>query len=115
MLRRLFETTPDNNDTANLPSFLTSPQGPTVAAIIESHSSKIHNDSLLKIVRQLDFWHSQKQSSLTDEQFVNLARHLVKVATWREDDKFTIPKVRFGKTEINIPIVTCGGMRVQET
>ena len=58
MLRRLFETTPDNNDTANLPSFLTSPQGPTVAAIIESHSSKIHNDSLLKIVRQLDFWHS---------------------------------------------------------
>ena len=53
---------------------------------------------------------------------MDLTRHLVKVATWREEDndeslkkKFTIPKVRFGKTEVNIPIVTCGGMRVQET
>lgn len=123
MLRRLsqkFETTPDNDGTSNLPPFLTSPRGPEVAAIIESESSKIHNDSLLKIVRQLDFWYNQQ--SLTDEQFVDLTRHLVKVATWREEDndessnkKFTIPKVRFGKTEVNIPIVTCGGMRVQET
>lgn len=71
-------------------------------------------------MRQLDFWYNQQ--SLTDEQFVDLTRHLVKVATWREEDndessnkKFTIPKVRFGKTEVNIPIVTCGGMRVQET
>jgi hypothetical protein len=28
---------------------------------------------------------------------------------------FTCPKVRFGRTEINIPILTCGGMRMQQT
>ena len=58
-----------------------------------------------------------------------LAERLAKIASWREEleaeeesvkeeeqkEKFTIPKVRFGRTEIEMPIVTCGGMRVQET
>lgn len=118
MLRRLsqkFESTPDYS---TIPSFLSSPLGPKVASIIEAHSDKIHDDSFLKIIRQLEFWHGQH---LTEEEFLALAERLCKVATWREtvgddsEEKFTIPKVRFGKTEIMIPIVTCGGMRVQET
>lgn len=60
---------------------------------------------------------------------MKLAERLAKIASWREEleaeeesvkeeeqkEKFTIPKVRFGRTEIEMPIVTCGGMRVQET
>ena len=121
MLRRLsqkFESKPQPSD--DIPSFLSSPLGPKVASVIEAHSAKIHDDSFLKIVRQLEFWH--QQASLGQDEFVALAQRLCEVATWREDvvdgaeeEQFTVPKVRFGKTEIMIPIVTCGGMRVQET
>jgi hypothetical protein len=122
MIRRLsrkFEAKPSEEDDASIPSFLSSPLGPKIATIIEAHSSKIHNDSFLKIIRQLDFWY--QQNTLKEEEFVALAERLCKIAVWREelvgdeDNKFTIPKVRFGKTEVMIPIVTCGGMRVQET
>jgi hypothetical protein len=121
MLRRLsqkFETKPVEDDASNTPSFLSSPLGPKVANIIQAHSSKIHNDSFLKITRQLEFWHGT--NTLKEDEFLALTERLCKIATWREelgdgDDKFTIPKVRFGKTEVMIPIVTCGGMRVQET
>ncbi|KAL7504236.1 hypothetical protein ACHAXN_002238 [Cyclotella atomus] len=122
MIRRLsrkFEAKPSEEDDASIPSFLSSPLGPKIATIIEAHSSKIHNDSFLKIIRQLDFWY--QQNTLKEEEFVALTERLCKIAVWREelvgdeDNKFTIPKVRFGKTEVMIPIVTCGGMRVQET
>ena len=104
------------------PSFLLSSLGPKVAAILESHADKIHDDSFLKIIRQLEFWHSEQ--SLGDDEFLALAVRLANIAGWREDaedssipedQKFKVPKVRFGKTEIQIPIITCGGMRVQET
>lgn len=103
-----------------IPSFLSSHLGPRVATIIEAYSSKIHDDSFLKIIRQLEFWHSQ--NTLDHEQFLALAERLAKIATWREnaheslgEGKFTVPKVRFGRTEVQIPIITCGGMRVQDT
>jgi hypothetical protein len=119
MLRRLsqkFESTPADDNDPSIPSFLTSPTGPRIADIIAAHAEKIHDDSFVKIIRQLEFWY--KQQTLSDDEFVALAERLAVVATWREDtgdDKFVIPKVRFGKTEVMIPIVTCGGMRVQET
>lgn len=118
MLSRLNPFTEEKKtDEPSIPSFLSSPLGQSVAAIIEAHSTKIHDDSFLKIIRQLQFWHEQ---SLPDDQFLALTERLCKIALWREDasnseNKFTIPKVRFGKTEVRIPIVTCGGMRVQET
>lgn len=28
---------------------------------------------------------------------------------------FKCPKVRFGRTELMMPIITCGGMRMQQT
>jgi hypothetical protein len=118
MIRRLSQKLFEAPQDSAIPTFLASPLGPRVATIIEAHASKIHDDSFLKIIRQLDFWYNQK--SLTDEEFVQLAERLALIATWRENagdgnEKFTIPKVRFGKTEVMIPIVTCGGMRVQET
>jgi predicted aldo/keto reductase-like oxidoreductase len=95
--------------------------GPKIASILESHGDKIHDDSFLKIIRQLEFWHAEQ--SLPNDELLALTERLAKVASWRldledettESPKFNIPKVRFGRTEIQMPIITCGGMRVQET
>lgn len=100
-------------------SFLDSGVGPKIADIIDEHAGTIHDDSFLKIIRQLEFWHS-KQTSETE--MLALAERLCKSASWKElaqdetaEEKFTVPKVRFGKTELQMPIITCGGMRLQET
>lgn len=112
----------DGDDNDRTPSFLLSSLGPKVATILENHADKIHDDSFLKIIRQLEFWHTEQ--SLSDDKFLALAERLASIAGWREDvedptipadQKFQVPKVRFGKTEIQMPIITCGGMRVQET
>ena len=105
-----------DDDDGEIPSFLSSSLAPKVAAILEKHADKIHDDSFLKIVRQLEFWHASE--NLTDEEFLALAERLAKIASWREevdDDsipdekKFQVPKVRFGQTELQMPIITCGG------
>ena len=100
------------DDDEGIPNFLSSSRGPKVAAILDRHADKIHDDSFLKIVRQLDFWHDDQ--SLTDEEFLALAERLAMIASWRENVENNtsipkIPKVRFGRTELQIPIVTCGG------
>ena len=115
MLRRLSQalgSTPPTNEATLSPS-LSSPAGPRIAATIQSHSSKIGDDSLLKIVRQLDFW-SSGDHALNEEELMLMAERLCRAACWR-DEEVVIPKVRFGRTEVMIPIVTCGGMRLQET
>jgi hypothetical protein len=98
------------------PSVLSSNVGPEIASILEKYADKIHDDSLLKVIRQLEFWHADMD--LPRDELLALTERLAKVASWREDledesvpdgDKFKIPKVRFGKTELQIPIVTCGG------
>ena len=104
----------DDDDDAAAPTFLSSPLGPQVATLLEQYAEKIHDDSFLKIIRQLEFWYSR----LSDDDFLALAERLAKIASWREEadsttipdeEKFKIPKVRFGKTEIQMPIITCGG------
>ena len=74
----------------------------------------ISDDALIKLVRQLDFWY--REGNLDDEQMLELTKRLVQTATWRNHSPdFQVPKVRFGKTELMMPIVTCGGMRFQHT
>lgn len=131
------------NNNVDIPTFLNSPLGPKVASILDKHGDKIHDDSFLKIVRQLEFWYHQllvKEEDNKDGngnggggemEFLELAERLALTATWRqellndimidakdEDGKsssFKVPTVRFGRTELQMPIITCGGMRVQET
>ena len=101
------------------PSFLASDLGPQVAAILDKYGDKIHDDSFLKIIRQLEFWYTtDNDARLSDNEFLALTERLAKIASWRDevddesipdDKKFKIPTVRFGKTEIDMPIVTCGG------
>ncbi len=108
------ETKSDDDELS--PSVLSSSVGPEIASILEKHGDKIHDDSFLKVVRQLEFWHADMD--LPDVELLALAERLANIASWREDledesvpagEKFKIPKVRFGKTELQMPIVTCGG------
>lgn len=106
----------EKKDDDDSPTFLSSSVGPRVAAILDKHGDKIHDDSFLKIVRQLEFWHNDQK--LADDELLALTERLAKMASWREDlddesipegEKFQVPKVRFGRTELQMPIITCGG------
>lgn len=110
------------NEDELTPSILSSNIGPKIASVLESHADKIHNDSFLKIIRQLEFWHADQH--LPGGELLDLTERLAKIASWRvelddesipDEKKFKIPKVRFVRTELQMPIITCGGMRVQET
>mmetsp|Transcript_20374 Transcript_20374/g.30629 ORF Transcript_20374/g.30629 Transcript_20374/m.30629 type:complete len:653 (-) Transcript_20374:120-2078(-) len=95
--------------------------GRDIAKIINENLDDIPGESLMKISNQLEYWFSLKEldAAIGDEELVDLSKRLVHAATWRSrlDDKnsFSIPKVRFGRTEIQMPIITCGGMRIQQS
>ena len=103
------------NKSFETPSFLSFNLSPQVASILETYSEKIHDDSFLKIIRQLDFWYSNQ--NLSNEEMLLLAESMSEIATWREVSETThsrknidIPEVRFGRTELQMPIIsTCGG------
>lgn len=127
----------DDSYSSDMPTFLNSNLGVKVASILDAHGDKIHDDSFLKIVRQLEFWYGQLvvgsgEGEQGEKEFLELAERLAKIASWRQellndmmmdDDEeeskqsssFKIPTVRFGKTNLQMPIITCGGMRIQET
>jgi len=108
------------HDTSDGPSFLRHPTvGAKAGAIIQRNIDSIPDDSLVKITRQLDFWAGR---GIPEGEFLELTERLVHAASWRsrledadDTEHFTVPKVRFGRTELQMPIVTCGGMRVQQT
>ena len=85
-----------------------------VVELLNKNVSKFSNDSLTKIVRQLDFWLDESQN-LPESDALELTQKLIDVSTWRNRDDVTCPKVRFGKTELQMPIITCGNMRNQHT
>lgn len=92
---------------------MTSPEFDSVVSSIANSIDEISNDSLIKIVRQLEFWTKEE---LPEEQLLTLTEELVNTSLWRKRfPSFQVPKVRFGKTELQMPIVTCGGMRFQHT
>jgi predicted aldo/keto reductase-like oxidoreductase len=103
---------------------------PSLELISKSlNNDDITNDSLIKIVRQIDFWVNSE--NVPTEEVTKLTERLIKGASWRSMDsistaaetetttttttKFKCPKVRFGKTELQMPIITCGSMRFQHT
>mmetsp|Transcript_22725 Transcript_22725/g.63198 ORF Transcript_22725/g.63198 Transcript_22725/m.63198 type:complete len:647 (+) Transcript_22725:120-2060(+) len=114
----------DNNDTDNNndDDNNNDPLGTAVADTIRANLELIPDDSLLKLDRQLEFWRDRHvQELLIDRtELVDLTRRLIHAATWRSrtnetSSVFQVPKVRFGRTEVQMPIVTCGGMRIQQT
>mmetsp|Transcript_36206 Transcript_36206/g.71272 ORF Transcript_36206/g.71272 Transcript_36206/m.71272 type:complete len:488 (+) Transcript_36206:70-1533(+) len=110
-----------NKDEEKAPAFLTDKTvGEKIASIINEHLEDIHDESFIKITRQLEFWYKEWIAGTIEETaLISLAVELVHAATWRSrlegDDAIVVPKVRFGRTELQMPIITCGGMRFQET
>ena len=85
---------------------------PEVSEIIAEYLDQISDEALIKLVRQLEFWNAEE--GFTSSNLVDITKLLVHTAIMRST-AFVVPKVRFGKTEIAMPIVTCGGMRLQKT
>ena len=96
-----------------IPAFLTEKRYEAIVQLIDNDLNDISNDSLYKIVRQLEFW---TREDLSNEELLEVTKRLIKVATWRTRcDKIQIPKRRFGRTELQMPVITCGCMRFQNT
>lgn len=84
-----------------------------VLQVLKENLDDLSGDALTKIIRQLDFWVKEK---LPESELVALTKRLVHAATWRKRmGEFQVPKVRFGRTEVQMPIITCGSMRFQFT
>ncbi len=106
--------TSKKNQTDLVPVFLkNADECRAVVPILQQNLDYLSGDSLVKIVRQLEFWFKEK---LPEAELVDLAKRLVHAASWQQRmGTFQVPKVRFGRTEILMPIVTCGAMRFQHT
>jgi len=99
---------------SSIPSFIKDEKNKKIIELLNKNASNISNDSLIKIIRQLDFWLQEKQN-LSESDSLELTQKLIDVTTWRKNNDITCPKVRFGKTELQMPIITCGSMRFQHT
>ncbi len=114
-----------------LPQFLSNP---TIVGALSKFMkktgtlTKLSDDALVKITRQLDHFCSN-ESGVDENEIIALAGFLVDQSVWYQPlvdrsvvvspystvFKSKVPKVRFGKTELDISIVTCGGMRLQNS
>lgn len=83
---------------------------PSIAAKLEASADQLSDEAVIKILRQLQFW-CQEDISSTDLE--KLLSNLLKASLGLQ--KFKVPSARFGKTELAMPIITCGGMRLQHT
>ena len=102
-----------NGDKSSIPAFLLEEKYAVVVQVLREHSDALSGDSLVKITRQLAFW---VEEGLALENLLNLTRRLCHAASWQSRiGSFQVPKVRFGRTELQMPIVTCGSMRFQHT
>lgn len=89
---------------------------------------KLSDDALVKICRQLEHFYT-KENVVGEKEIYALAEFLIDQSIWYQplvdastkvspDSKLLksiVPKVRFGKTELQISSITCGGMRLQNT
>jgi predicted aldo/keto reductase-like oxidoreductase len=95
-----------------------------IVKLIKDSIEHLSGDELIKIARQLQFWiHEWKtDGDAEEEKLIKLTQRLIYAATWRQrfsssspSTSFKVPHVRFGRTELRMPIVTCGTMRFQYT
>jgi len=97
----------------NPPEFLTTGKSEKIIRLLADSIDNLSDDSLVKIGRQLEFW---SKEPLSEEEMVDLTQRLIQAATWRtRNHSFQVPKVRYGRTELQMPVITCGTMRFQHT
>ena len=115
LLKKYFGS--EDNEKINEPSFLQHEEvGESIRKLIAQ--SNLSDESLVKVTRQLEFWYDH--GNLTSDILLELSTRLVNAAEMPFRDEinsktFKVPTRRFGRTEIQMPIVTMGGMRVQQT
>jgi hypothetical protein len=98
---------------SSIPGFLVDEKYCAIVKVLRDHLDALSGDSLVKITRQLEFW---VKEGLDENDLVDLTNRLCHAASWQSRmGSFQVPKVRFGRTEIQMPIVTCGSMRFQHT
>jgi len=98
----------------SIPPFLRDEKYAAVVQVLRDNVDALSGDSLVKITRQLEFW--VKEEGIGEDDLVKLTERLCYAASWQKRmESFQVPKVRFGRTEIQMPIVTCGSMRFQHT
>jgi hypothetical protein len=76
------------------------------------------NDQEIKIYRKLKEEYAYLTANgITDDavMFGRLKQRHTEMEALYRTETFVCPKVRFGRTELQMPILTCGGMRQQET
>ncbi len=114
-----------------------------VFALEKNNLRELSDDAIVKICRQIEFWYTD--GGVGDaEGLAKIAQSLLDQSQWYtlttkgksllEDDDvdekkeefanimnrgdanmFKVPTTRFGRTNIQIPLITCGGMRLQHT
>ena len=84
-------------------------KNPKVAVAISEKADSISDEALLKTIRQLEFWANEGKS---EDELLEITEKLLAIATITHDE-FKCPTVRFGRTELQMPILTCGTMRFQ--
>lgn len=96
---------------AAIPTFLTDRK--KIPKEILERLTNLSDEALIKATRQLDFWSHEELSE--DEWKSTIQRIVVSEASIRNDNEtiVQVPKVRFGRTELQMPMLTCGSMRFQ--
>ena len=88
------------------PKFMTNPE---VADALPLHA--LSDEQIVAISRQLA--HHEAHAGPASPSTAAYARALAARAA--PPPGYKVPRVRFGKTELQMPILTCGGMRVQQS
>jgi hypothetical protein len=81
--------------------------------IVGAAEVQLDDERLMKLVRQMEFHHRAAHMHPCPS-LSSICRGLVEIATPKPAG-FKVPTRRFGRTDIQMPIVTVGGMRVQQT
>ncbi|GFH53032.1 hypothetical protein CTEN210_09508 [Chaetoceros tenuissimus] len=123
---------PSEEDYAKLPTFMADA---AVYAVIREAFTKeskrlLSDEAVVKICRQLEFWYKDGGLASDPQALKALATSLIDQSLWyyplitKEEnalyegipiEQLKVPTRRFGKTELQMPLLTCGGMRFQAT
>lgn len=98
MSRKVWGTSP--------PNFITNPNFADIKTLV--NSAKLDDEQIIKLAAQLEYHQDHDPANLVER-----STQIVDSYTTPKGWKF--PRVRFGKTEIMMPIVTTGGMRYQQS
>lgn len=80
-------------------------------------ANPLSSDKELKISRQLIAYNEEltRNNISNDKKYESLVEKYNELSKLYSLSSYQVPHVRFGRTELMMPIITCGGMRQQET